>query len=250
MKIIAVIPARMNSTRFPGKPLAPILGIPMIEHVRRRVALSSIFCDVVVATCDEEIKDIVIESGGTAIMTDTKHERCTDRVAEAVERLDADIIVNVQGDEPLVVPDMFLPLVKPLLEDQYLNCVNLMTEVTSQKEFLNKNVVKVVCDLNENAMFFSREPIPSEKMSPKSSLKKYKQLGIYGFRKQFLFKLTKLAPTPLEITESVDMLRLLENGYSIRMVKSNKNIVGVDTPADLEIVTKIMKSDALINQYS
>ena len=113
-----------------------------------------------------------------------------------------------------------------------------------------KNVVKVVCDLNENAMFFSREPIPSEKMSPKSSLKKYKQLGIYGFRKQFLFKFTKLAPTPLEITESVDMLRLLENGYSIRMVKSNKNIVGVDTPADLEIVTKIMKSDALINQYS
>ena len=248
MKIIAVIPARMASTRFPGKPLVNILGIPMIEHVRRRVALSPIFSEVIVATCDQEIKDIVIGNGGHAIMTDSNHVRCTDRIAEAAENFDADIIVNVQGDEPLVDPEMFHPLVEPLKEDKSLDCVNLMSEITNEKEFYNQNVVKVVCDINENALFFSREPIPSEKMYS-SSYKKYKQLGIIAFRKEFLLKFTKLSPTPLEIIESNDMLRLLENGFFVRMVKSDIRIVGVDTPTDMERVKIIMKSDPLLTKY-
>ena len=192
--------------------------------------------------------DIVVNSGGNAIMTNSSHERCTDRIAEAAEKLNADIIVNVQGDEPLVYPEMFQPLVQPLIEDNSLNCVNLMAEISNEREFYNQNVVKVVCDLQENAMFFSREPIPSLKMYS-SPYKKYKQLGIYAFRKEFLFKFTKLSPTPMEIIESVDMLRLLENGYNIRMVKIKKNIVGVDTPDDMEKVKKIMLTDPLKTKY-
>ncbi len=248
MKIIAVIPARMGSTRFPGKPLADILGLPMVEHVRRRVALSPIFSDVVVATCDHEIMDVVISSGGHAVMTATTHERCTDRIAEAAENLDADIIVNVQGDEPLVHPEMFNPLVAPLKLNQSLDCVNMMSEITIEEEYLNQNVVKVVCDLNDNAMFFSREPIPSAKMFS-DSFNKYKQLGIIAFRKDFLLKFTHLSPAPLELIESNDMLRILENGFSVRMVKSGFPIVGVDTPADLEKVNTIMKTDPLFPLY-
>ena len=248
MKIIAVIPARMASTRFPGKPLADLLGLTMIEHVRRRVALSPLFSDVVVATCDQEIMDVVLSHGGHALMTATSHERCTDRIAEAADNLDADIIVNVQGDEPLVHPEMFNPLVAPLKVNQSLDCVNMMSEITSEEEYLNQNVVKVVCDLNDNAMFFSREPIPSAKMTS-ASFNKYKQLGVIAFRKDFLLKFTHLSPTPLEEIESNDMLRIIENGFSIRMVKSEFPIVGVDTPADLEKVKILMKTDTLFPEY-
>ena len=247
MKIIAVIPARMASTRFPGKPLVPILGIPMIEHVRRRVALSTIFTDVVVATCDKEIEDVVISNGGKVIMTSKSHERCTDRIAEAAEKLEADVIVNVQGDEPLVLPEMFDNLVKPLVKSSSLDCVNLMAEITNEKELYNQNIVKVVFDLNYNAMFFSREPIPSSKFS--SKFKKYKQLGIIAFRKNFLLKFTKLLPTPMEVIESNDMLRILEHGFLVRMLKSEICIIGVDTPDDLNRVEMIMKSDPLLTKY-
>ena len=249
MKIIAVIPARMASSRFPGKPLVPILGLPMIEHVRRRVALSKLFSDVVVATCDKEIENVVISSGGKAIMTSKKHERCTDRIAEAAEKLEAEIIVLVQGDEPLVMPDMFNSLIEPLVEYNHLYCVNMMGEIANEKELYNQNIVKVVFDVNENAMFFSREPIPSSKLYS-SSFTKYKQLGIIAFRKDFLLKFTKLSPTPMEIIESIDMLRILENGFSVRMVKSDIFIVGVDTPEDLKRVEKIMEHDPIFTKYS
>ena len=138
MKIVAVIPARMSSTRFPGKPLAEILGLTMIEHVRRRVALSPVFSDVIVATCDQVIMDVVQSHGGHALMTSASHERCTDRVAEAAENLDAEIIVNVQGDEPFVHPEMFNPLVVHLKKNKILDCVNMMAEITSEEEYLNQ----------------------------------------------------------------------------------------------------------------
>jgi len=248
MKIVAVIPARMASTRFPGKPLADLLGLTMIEHVRRRVALSPVFSDVIVATCDQVIMDVVQRSGGHALMTAASYERCTERIAEAAEKLDADIIVNVQGDEPLVHPEMFNPLIVPLKENKNLGCVNLMVEITSEEEYFNKNVVKVVCDLKGNAIFFSREPIPSAKLTS-ASFKKYKQLGIYAYRKDFLLKYNHLSPTPLEIIESNDMLRIIENGFSVRMVKSEFPIFGVDTPADLEKIKILMKNDTIFPQY-
>ena len=248
MKIIAVIPARMGSTRFPGKPLADILGLPMVEHVRRRVALSKVFSDVVVATCDQEIMNVVINSGGHAVMTAATHQRCTGRIAEASEKLDADIIINVQGDEPLVHPEMFIPLVAPLKKSPSLKCVNLMRVITKEEEYLNQNVVKVVFDMKDNALFFSREPLPSGKMT-NAPFDKYKQLGVIAFRKEFLLKFTQFEPTPLEVIESNDMLRIIENGYTVRMVKSEFPVVGVDTTTDLEKVKKIMKTDPLFPLY-
>lgn len=249
MKVIAIIPARMASTRFPGKPLADILGIPMIEHVRRRVALCSHINEVVVATCDLEIYELVSNNGGRAVMTSRTHERCTDRVAEAASSIDADIIINVQGDEPLVRPEMFELLLKPLLDEAEVVCTNLTAEIGSEDEFNNPNIVKTVFDCKTDIIYFSREPIPSLRKSGGLSFKKYKQLGIIAFRKDFLLRFTHLPPTLLEMVESVDMLRAIEHGYKIRMVLSPFRVFGVDTPVDLVQVTELMKSDDIFNSY-
>lgn len=249
MKVVAVIPARMASTRFPGKPLADILGLPMIEHVRRRVALSPVIQEVVVATCDREIFEVVAANGGQAMMTAPTHERCTDRVAEAAVSIDADIIINVQGDEPLVQPSMFEPLLAPLRGDAKLLCTNLMSEILSDDEFTNANVVKTVCDLEGNALYFTREPIPSVRKAGSLVFQKYKQLGIIAFRKEFLYCFATLPPTPLEQVESVDMLRAVEHGYKVRMVATQFQVIGVDTPEDLERARALMKNDELLRSY-
>jgi 3-deoxy-manno-octulosonate cytidylyltransferase (CMP-KDO synthetase) len=249
LKVVAVIPARMASTRFPGKPLADIQGLPMIEHVRRRVALSPLIHEVVVATCDQKIFAAVAAHGGEAVMTAPTHERCTDRVAEAAASLDADIIINVQGDEPLVQPEMFAPLLAPLTAEPELACANLMAEIRSDEEFTSPNVVKTVCDLKGNALYFSREPIPSVRKDGDLVLQKYKQLGIIAFRCEFLHTFTSLAPTPLEAVESVDMLRAVEHGYQVRMVVTPFQVVGVDTPEDLERARALMKTDELLRAY-
>ncbi|MFA4967873.1 MAG: 3-deoxy-manno-octulosonate cytidylyltransferase [Candidatus Margulisiibacteriota bacterium] len=245
MKIIAIIPARMASTRFPGKPLADILGLPMIEHVRRRVELSKLINEVYVATCDKEIYDRVIQNGGKAIMTSALHERCCDRIAEAALSLSGDIVINVQGDEPLVDPEMFNPLLEPLINDPDLGCSNLMSEITTDEDFNSPNIVKVVCDRHGNAIYFSREPIPSIKKAGDIKYKKFKQLGIMAFRKDFLQVFSKLKPTPLEAIESVDMLRAVEHGYKVRMIASEFQVLGVDTPQDLERVKALMKNDKI-----
>lgn len=248
-KVIAIIPARMASTRFPGKPLADILGLPMIEHVRRRVALSPFIDEVFVATCDQEIMEVVTNHGGQAVMTAKTHERCTDRVAEAALSLDADIIVNVQGDEPLVRPEMFETLLTVMSNEKDLVCANLMTEINCEEEFKSADVVKTVCDLEGNAIYFSREPIPSVSKAGGLVYKKYKQLGIIAFRKNFLHYFSKLPPTPLEMVESVDMLRAIEHGYKVRMVLSAFQVIGVDTPEDLERAVALMKNDNLFASY-
>jgi 3-deoxy-manno-octulosonate cytidylyltransferase (CMP-KDO synthetase) len=249
MKTIAIIPARMASTRFPGKPLADILGLPMIEHVRRRVDLCPEIDKTIVATCDEDIFNLIKDCGGEVVMTSAIHERCTDRVTEAMQSLDADIVINVQGDEPLVNPAMFLPLIRPLMEDPELSCVNLMTEIDTDVEFCNLDVVKTVIDPQSNALYFSREPIPSRHKADAPNYIRYKQLGIIAFRKDFLNRFTELLPTPLEEIESVDMLRAIENGYTVRMVLSPFKVVGVDTPADLEQAISLMRQDSLFGQY-
>jgi 3-deoxy-manno-octulosonate cytidylyltransferase (CMP-KDO synthetase) len=249
MKIVGVIPARMASTRFPGKPLAPILGIPMIEHVVRRSAMSRSLEEVFVATCDEEIARVVKDFGGEVIMTGSCHERCTDRIAEAMEGRRGDIIVNIQGDEPMVRPEMIDQAVAPMLEDATLDCVNLMARIADPRDFHDPNEVKVVCDTRGYALYFSREPIPSEKKygKPVTGLK---QVCIIPFRREFLFTYTKLEPTPLEIIESVDMLRVLEHGYRIRMVMTDYETCSVDTPEDLKYVEQAMKDDPLARRYA
>ncbi len=249
MKTVAVIPARMSSTRFPGKPLADILGLPMIEHVRRRTALCSDFLDVVVATCDREIFDVVVKNGGKAIMTSKSHERCTDRVAEAVRSVDADVVVNVQGDEPLVHPDMFPPLLRPLQQEPSLPCTNLMARIDNEDDFRSTHVVKTVCDPTDNALYFSREPIPSASKAAAAVYDRFMQTGLIAFRKDFLQVFAALPPTPLEGVESVDMLRAIEHGFKVRMVLTPIQVVGVDTQDDLRRVVDLMKCDRLYGHY-
>jgi 3-deoxy-manno-octulosonate cytidylyltransferase (CMP-KDO synthetase) len=247
-KIVAIIPARMASTRFPGKPLADICGLPMIEHVRRRVLLCKQLSAAYVATCDKEIKKAVEKSGGAVIMTSAKHQMCTDRVAEAAEKLDADIIINVQGDEPLINPDIFPKIIKPMLEDNSCKCINLISPIIGDEEFKSPNAVKTTIDLKKNILFFSREPIPSNKKYS-GTYKRYKQVGLIVFAKDMLAKFAKMKRTPLEIVESVDMLRLIENGYSIKAVIADEPSYGVDTPEDLSLVKGIMEKDPLYKKY-
>ncbi len=240
-RIVAIIPARMASTRFPGKPLAPILGLPMIEHVRRRVALCNLLDDVIVATCDEEIKKVVETAGGRVMMTAGTHIRCTDRVAEAAVRLDADVVINVQGDEPLIHPNAIAQLCKAILAAPERPCINLANVITSESDFLNANQIKVVCDQDDNALYMSRQPIPTTRHWGETRV--LRQLGMIAFRKDFLETLARLPPTPLEETESVDMLRAIEHGYPVKMVITPYESFGVDTLADLRLAEAQMGVD-------
>jgi len=248
-RAVAIIPARMASKRFPGKPLVPIAGLPMIEHVRRRVALCEGLADVVVATCDEEIRQVVERYGGQAVMTADTYERCTDRIAEAAGFLEADIIVNVQGDEPLIMPYMIEQAMCPLQEEDDLPCTNLVVEITDNAEFIDLNVPKVVADLCGNILYISREPIPSNKKSTSGDYCKLKQLGIIAFRSDFLQLFTGLEPTPLEQIESVDMMRAIERGYKVRAVKVEGQMIGVDVPGDVKRVEQVLENDKLFDSY-
>ncbi len=255
MKVIGIIPARMASSRFPGKPLAEICGIPMIGHVYFRTKMSRKLDEVYVATCDKEIADYIESVGGRAVMTADTHERCTDRIAEAAEKViaatgtEVDIIVNIQGDEPMIFPEMIDEVVQPMLEDGSLVTANLMSAIKTQEEHEDPNVVKVVVDTNNDALYLSREPIPSRKKAP-GPVKALKQVAIIAFRRDFLFTFNKLEPTPLEITESVDMLRAVEHGYKVRMVPTAYETYGVDTPENLRFVEERMRKDPLVGKYS
>ena len=246
--IIAVIPARMASTRLPGKPLADIQGLPMIEHVRRRAQLCDIFDDVLVATCDREIFDTVSSFGGSVVMTSESHDRCTDRVAEAVRHRNADIVVNVQGDEPLIEPEHLEAVVRPLKQDSSLQCANLIAKIT-ENESKSPDVVKTVFDKNHNALYFSREPIPSRKKTNKEDVRYFRQLGIIAFRGDFLDDFLCLPPTPLEEIESCDMMRAVEHGVKLRLVEIDFKAFGVDTKQDLSAANEAMASDLLFQNY-
>ncbi|OGW47566.1 MAG: 3-deoxy-manno-octulosonate cytidylyltransferase, partial [Nitrospirae bacterium RBG_13_41_22] len=225
VEIIGIIPARMASSRFPGKPMAGIMGIPMIGHVYYRTKRCKSLDEVYVATCDKEIADYIGSIDGKAVMTVDTHERASDRTAEAMLKIEReinkriDIVVMVQGDEPMLYPEMIDNSIKPMLEDESIQAVNLMSSLKSIEEQEDPNEVKVVVDLNGFALYFSREPIPSRKKGAKE-VPMYKQVCIIPFRRDFLIKFNRLALTPLEIIESVDMLRVLENGYKVKMVFS------------------------------
>jgi 3-deoxy-manno-octulosonate cytidylyltransferase (CMP-KDO synthetase) len=249
MKILALIPARMGSSRFPGKPMAPILGKPMIGHVYERVAKSPLLNLVAVATCDKEIFDYIESIGGVAVMTSNEHERASDRCAEALRKLEVankvqyDIVVMVQGDEPMTHPDMIAESVQPLLDDSEIQVVNLLGKIETDAEFEDRNCIKVVCDLKLNAMYFSREPIPTR--CKVDNIPMGKQVCIIPFRREFLLKYISLEPTPLEIAESVDMMRVLEHGYKVRMTPTQFASYAVDTPDDLKRVQGLMLAGKL-----
>lgn len=235
-RIVGIIPARMGSSRFPGKPLAPLLGRPMIEHVLRRAEMCTQLSAVYVVTCDEEIKNIVEALGGCVIMTSPTHERASDRVAEAAEQVEADIVVMIQGDEPMITPSMIATSVTPLLEDRSVDCVNLVRRITNRHDYLDPNTIKVVMNLNHDALYFSRAPIPS------SAAVAFKQVCVIPFRAEFLREFARLPPTPLEQAESIDMLRILEHGRRVRLVETTEETHAVDTPEDLRLVERLMEN--------
>lgn len=247
-RVVSVIPARMASSRFPGKPLAQLHGIPIIEHVFRRVKLCSQLDEVYVATCDEEIRDVAEGFGAKVIMTSAAHERATDRVAEAVEHFAAQIIVMVQGDEPMITPKMIETALVPLRLDPSTSCVNLVHRITSEREFNDSNTIKVVADSTGHALYFSRSPIPYVK-SPHQISQTLKQVCVIPFTRQCLEDFSRLPPTPLEGAESIDMLRLLEHGRRVRLVETQLATHSVDTPADLQLVHTLTKDDELMRQY-
>lgn len=217
MNTIGIIPARMGSSRYPGKPLAKIQGIPMIGHVYFRCKMSKKLDEVYIATCDEEIRQYAESIGAKCIMTAGTHERATDRTAEAMLKIETDtgvmtdIVVMIQGDEPVVFPEMIDLAIAPLYAEEDLEVVNLMANLNSVEEFEDPNEVKVVVDLQNNAIYFSREPVPSRKKGV-TEVPMLKQVCIMPFRRNFLLKFNALPQTPLEIIESVDMMRVLENG--------------------------------------
>ena len=231
----------MGSSRFPGKPLKKILELPLIEHVRRRVSLCDFIDDVYVATCDGEIKDTVESCGGKTIMTSKSHERCTDRIEEAAQKLDADIIVNVQGDEPLIIPELIKMLVEPFYKDIYISATCLIYPITADEELGDVNTVKVVLNKDNSVMYFSRSPIPNFKLGIKPRF--FEQSGIMAYEKGFLHKYSELPQMPLERAESIDMLRIIEHGFKIYGVIIENITVQVDFPEHILKVEKILKED-------
>ncbi len=254
MNIIGIIPARMASSRFPNKPLAKILGIPMIGHVYFRSKMSPFLNNLYIATCDNTIVDYAKTIGAKYIITKDTHQRASDRVAEAMLKIEnetkkkVDILVMIQGDEPMIFPEMIDEAVQPLLKDKHIQVTNLMSALETREEQNDPNEVKVVVDKQRYAMYFSREPIPSWKKGAKE-FPMYKQVCIIPFRRDFLVKFNSLEPTPLEAIESVDMLRILEHGYRVKMELTNYKTYSVDTIEDLCFVEKCMKKDNLYELY-
>ena len=240
---IVVVPARMASSRYPGKPLVPILGVPLVEHVRRRAMLARGAGRVVVATCDESIREAVVTAGGEAVMTADTHERCTDRVEEAMRHLDGDIVVMVQGDEPLLIPEAVSRIAQPLLDRAEVVCTNLLSPLESDADLANPNIVKAVCDRQGRVMFLSRAPIPFYRQRVKCPV--YRQTGIMAFRTSLLRTFAVLPETPFEKAEAIDMLRLLEHGYPIHGVVVDYPTLGVDRPEDVPAVERRLRDDAV-----
>lgn len=254
-RVIAIIPARMDSSRFPGKPLADLFGMPMLGHVYFRAKMSKALSEVYIATCDKEISDYAASIGAKCIMTKDTHERASDRSAEAMLKIEsetgnrADIIVMIQGDEPMITPEMVDMAVAPFSADPSIKILNLMAPIRSVEEHNDPNCPKVVVDRNNFALYFSREPIPSRKKYSGDKLPMYKQVCIIPFTRDFLLAFNELSPTPLEIVESIDMNRVLEHGHKVKMVYEEVETYPVDIPADLERVREKMVDDPLCEKY-
>jgi len=247
-QIVAVIPARYDATRLPGKPLADIAGHPMIEHVYRRSASARGVDAVVVATDDERIAAAVRQFGGIATMTSPAHRSGTDRIAEVAAQLSCEIVLNVQGDEPLLEPEVIEAVIAPLVADPMLDMATVCVPISDRSDYDDPNVVKVVTDRGGRALYFSRAPIPyirggALEGGPYDGVgagfsRPHIHLGLYGYRRTFLLKFATLPQTPLERAESLEQLRALENGYRIHTVETTHDSIGVDTPEDLERVRR------------
>lgn len=245
LRVVGMIPSRWASSRFPGKPLAEIKGKSMIRRVYEQCLEAHSLDEVYVATDDRRIVAEVDSFGGKALLTAADHFSGTDRLCEAAARVSADIIVNVQGDQPFVEPAMIDEAVYPLLEDPDLPMATLMQKITDQRDYDNPNVVKVVVDRESNALYFSRSRIPFARSGEPIDL--YEHIGLYVYRKQFLSLIAGLPPTRLEKAEVLEQLRVIENGYRIKVVETGKQSselsgFSVDTPEDLERINEIFST--------
>lgn len=246
MKAIIVIPARYDSTRFPGKPIAPLKGKPLIRHVYENSKAAAYAHDVIVATDSETIFERVLSFGGKAVMTSSEHTSGTDRVAEVARDMECDIIVNVQGDEPMIRPQMIDDTIN-ILSDGSADIGTLVKKIEEPGEILDPNVVKAAFSEDGFALYFSRAPIPYHRDEWKdldkfkiqnSKFKIYKHIGIYSYRRDVLLRLTDMKPSRLEEIEKLEQLRALENGFRIKVKETSFETIGVDSPEDLERVEK------------
>lgn len=237
MKIACIIPSRYGSTRLPGKPLADIAGQPMIQRVYSQVKKASLPAEVIVATDDERVAAVVKSFGGQIVMTDANHATGTDRLAEVARKHpDIDVIINVQGDEPLIESSLIDALGQLFIDDSTMTMATVASPLL-EEEYNEPSAVKVVCNKKGDAMYFSRSLLPYPRhafVNPP-----LKHIGIYAYTRDFLLKYAQMEATPAEETESLEQLRALENGYSIRVIVTDKRFVGVDTPEDLKRVNEI-----------
>lgn len=233
-RVVVIIPARYESTRLPGKPLADIDGQPMIQRVYERAAQARGVERVLVATDDTRIRDAVRGFGGDVVMTGREHRTGTDRIAEVARTLDAEVVVNVQGDLPLLDPAIVGAALAPMLADAGLPMATISTPITSREDFANPNVVKVVTDRDGYALYFSRSPLPCHRDGAPSGALGHKHIGLYVYRRDFLLSFAQLTPTPLEQAEQLEQLRALEWGFRIKVTAVEAASIEVDTPRDLE----------------
>lgn len=251
-RTVCVIPARMAASRYPGKPLAPMLGLPLVLHVWHRCRLAAGLERVVVATCDQVIFDAVTKAGGQGVMTADTHAGCVDRTVEAIANLDLglapdDFVLMVQGDEVMVAPEMITRMIEVYTATR-APVVNLASLITDPADHDDPNCVKICAAPDDRVLFFSRSPIPSRSRM-KGPLKAYQQTGIIGFSREFLETFGTLSRTPLELDEQIDMLRTLEHGYPIRIVRTDTTTIGVDTPSDRERGEEMLAADPVTARY-
>jgi len=250
MDTVAVIPARLGSSRLPGKPLCELRELPMIEHVYRRVELSDAVKATYVATPDEEIRDAVTSFGGEVILTG-EHTRGTDRAAEAAQELDADVVVIVHTDEPLITPEIINEAVKPTLaDDSDIRAVNVARPIQNKAAFENPNNVKVVSDPSGNALYFSRSPVPHHHHVNFSDIRVDHQVCVVPIHRELLLEYARLDQGPLERAEAIDMLRLLEHGHDVHVVRTDRQTRSVDTPEEREAVNELLGTDELLAKYA
>jgi 3-deoxy-manno-octulosonate cytidylyltransferase (CMP-KDO synthetase) len=240
LKIIVIIPARYASTRLPGKPLADLDGRSMIEHVYRRAAAARNVAEVIVATDDLRVATRVADFGGRVRLTRATHETGTDRLAEVAASLDCDVIVNVQGDEPLIDPRAIDELVAPFTADPSVQMTTLFRRIHEPADLTNPNIAKIVLDRAGFALYFSRAPIPHIRAPRGGWPPLYRHIGLYGYRRSVLLVLASLEPTPLERAESLEQLRALEHGIRIKAVETRYESFEVNTPEDLDQVRRLL----------
>jgi 3-deoxy-manno-octulosonate cytidylyltransferase (CMP-KDO synthetase) len=247
-KVLGVIPARMGSSRFPGKPIKLIRGKPMIWHVWQRCLLSDALDEIVIATCDDQIREVAEGFGAKVIMTSDKHSRSNDRVAEAAQKIPCEIVLNIQGDEPLVNPQLINDVVGEFNKKSYVQCVNPVSVIETEEERQSPHTVKVVSDLEGRVLYFSRYPIPSALINQRK-FPAYRQVPILGFKRNFCIELSKLSEGPLELQECIDLLRAVEHGMPVHVLKTEFETIGVDMPADIENVERVMDTDGVYKKY-